>query len=375
MDRRAFLSRAACAGVAAAAIPTALRVLLGFEEAAAEAGRPPFEASWYEKRPNSRIQCFACPLHCLLEDGETCHCYTRQNVGGTLYNRAYGNPAIVRKDPVEKTPLHHFLPGTNVLSVATGGCNLRCLYCQNWRESQSKPDDLKTADVLPSRAAEAAVEQDVATLCFTYTEPVSFLEYARDMAVYGKRHGVRSVMATAAYVEEKPLREVCKVVDAFCVSLKGFSDDFYVKVCGQDMAPVLKSLETIRSEGVWLEILCLLVPTLNDDMTQIRAMSKWVKTTLGPDVPMHFARFVPEYRLKDLPRTPVSTLEDARAVALSEGVKFAYVSNVAPHEGNRTLCPKCGTVLVDRVGFKILANALQKGACPKCKTRIPGVWA
>ncbi len=374
MRRRDLLGGVARAGLAAAAIPPALRLLLDFEQARADGGDRRVEVMDWTPLPGKRVQCFVCPLHCILEDGQVCFCRTRENVGGRCVTNAYGNPCILRTDPIEKTPLNHFLPGSKVLSVATGGCNLRCLYCQNWREAQSEPKDLRNFDLDPGAAVRGAREQDIRTICFTYTEPVSFLEYVRDIAALAKERGVRTVMATAGFVEVKPLREMCRTVSAFAIALKGFDDAYYLKVCGQRMAPVLRALETVRAEGAWLEITTLLVPTLNDDLEKVRAQCRWIRRSLGPDVPLHFARFIPEHRLKELPRTPVSTLEDARKVALDEGLRFVYLSNVAPHEGNRTLCPSCRQVVIDRLGFKLLSSDLKDGACGRCGTKIPGLW-
>ncbi len=376
MHRRGFLAAAARAGLAAAALPAALRVLLDFERALADDGRAaPFPVKHGEHWEDGRVRCLVCPMLCVLEKGEVCFCRTRMNLGGRLVNNAYGNPCIVRTDPVEKTPLNHFLPGRKALSVAIGGCNLRCLYCQNWREAQSEPKDLRNLELPPWKAVQGAVDQEIPLLCFTYTEPVVFSEYVLDIATLGRERGVRSVAATSAYMEPAPLKELCAVVSGFAVALKGFSDDFYRRVCGQRLGPVLKALETVKASGSWLEVTTLVVPTLNDDMAQVKEQCRWHRKALGADTPLHFARFVPEHKLAELPRTPVSTLEDCRKVALDEGLRFVYLSNVAPHEGNRTLCPKCGKVLVDRLGFRILASSLENGACPGCRTRIPGVWA
>ena len=368
LGRRDFL-----AGLAAAAIPPALRVLLDFEEARAASGPCPVRHG--TTLEDGKVQCLVCPMNCILEPGDVCFCRTRMNLAGKLVNNAYGNPCIVRVDPVEKTPLNHFLPGEKALAVATGGCNMRCLYCQNWREAQSEPKDLKNVDLPAEMAAAGAAEQSLKLIAFTYTDPVVFSEYALEIATLGRERGIRSVLATGSYFEPEPLKELAKVVSGFAMAVKGFSPDFYRKVCGQKLSPVLKAVETVKATGAWLEITTLIVPTLNDDLALVKEQCRWHRKALGPDVPLHFARFIPEYRLLELPRTPVSTLEDCRKIALDEGIRFVYLSNVAPHEGNRTPCPKCGKVLVDRLGFKILSSCLDKGACPGCKTRIPGVWA
>jgi pyruvate formate lyase activating enzyme len=377
LRRRALLASLARAGLAAAVAAPAVRALLEFEDACAdsEAGDGGVEVSHWEQLTDKRVQCHVCPFDCVLDDGETCRCRTRQNRGGRLYNNAYANPCIVRTDPIEKTPLNHVLAGEKVLSVATGGCILRCLYCQNWQESQSRPRDLRTVELSPRDAVRGVVEANLRTICFTYTDPVAFSEYARDVSRHAKERGVRTVMATSAFMNPEPFKDLLKSVSAVAVGLKGFDDAYYTKVCGVPLEPVLDALLAAKSAGVWIEITSLVVPSLNDDRKAITAMCRWIRKNMGADVPLHFARFVPEHKLKDLPRTPIPTLEEARDVALAEGLRFVYLSNVAPHEGNRTCCPSCKKVLIDRVGFKVLTNDMKGGACGFCRAKIPGLWA
>ncbi len=370
ITRRAFL------GGLAAAIP-ALEVLEAFAgeiEAEGTEGFREVDARYYERFPTGGVQCKVCPINCRLDPGQTCFCRTRKNHGGRLFSHAYGNPCILTLDPVEKLPLSHFLPGEQTLSLAVGGCNLRCLYCQNWNESQSKPDQLKNLSVSCEQALDGAAKKKVRTLAYTYTEPVAFYEYARDLAVLGKQRGMKNVFATAGYINPDPLRELCQSADAFAVALKGFDRKFYEKVLGSELAPVLKALEVIREEKVWLEIVTLIVPTYNDDEARIREMVAWIRKHLGAQVPLHFGRFVPEYRLKDLPRTPVTTLETFRKIGLDAGLEHVYIFNVSPHEGNHTYCAKCGKVVLQRLGFKTVESHLEKGACGHCKSPLPGVW-
>ncbi len=287
---------------------------------------------------------------------------------------AYGNPCIISLDPIEKLPLHHFLPGARTLSLATAGCNLRCLYCQNWQQSQVRPDQLRNFNLPPAEAVRKAKEQNIPVIAYTYTEPVVFWEYVMDISEQAKAEGLKNVVATALFMTREPLREWCKVTDAFAVALKGFNDEFYQKVVGAPLKPVLDALVTVKSEGVWLELVTLIVPTLNDDMKQIREMCLWIRRHLGPQVPLHFGRFVPEYKLRNLPRTPVPTLEQCRAIALDVGLQFVYLFNVAPHDANHTYCPKCHKAVVRRLGFKVTHNGLQRGVCPQCRTRLPGLW-
>ncbi|MBU0639135.1 MAG: AmmeMemoRadiSam system radical SAM enzyme [Planctomycetes bacterium] len=351
---------------------------LGAGPHAAWAGQEPEwkrEIDFYTQLPDRKIQCFVCPLHCVLEDGETCFCRTRTNVGGKLYTRAYDNPCILRVDAVEKLPLNHFRPASQTLTIGVGGCNLRCIYCQNWQQSQALPDQLKTYDLTVRQAVEAARKKKIDTIAFSYTEPIAFLEYARDIAELAQRRRLKVVVATAAFAEPEPLFDFAQHVDAFVVSLKGFDEEFYHRALGVKLAPVLAAIKALKEQTTcWLELINLIVPTYNDDLTKIAEMTKWIHGELGGDVPLHFSRFVPTYKLKNLSRTPVQTLEAAVAIARDTGLRYVYTSNIAPHDDTNTYCAKCGTPVIQRLGFKILENTLKRGRCPKCRAELPGVW-
>lgn len=333
------------------------------------------EVRYYDKLPDKKIQCHVCPLNCTLKPSETCFCRTRTNHAGTLYNHAYNCPCVLNVDPIEKTPLHHFLPGSKALAIGLAGCNMRCLYCQNWQVSQDQPVNTLNMKLTAADAVARLTSQSLPVLAFTYTEPVSYLEYALETATAVRTAGGKAIMASGAFVSAEPLREMCKQLDGMALALKGFSEEFYLKVCGVKFEPILKALETAKASGRWLELTTLVVPTYNDAPKDIREMCRWVVKNLGPDVPLHFGRFVPEYKLRKLPQTPVRTLEECRDIALGEGIHFVYISNVAPHEGNHTYCPGCKRVLIRRVGLRILENHLQRGSCPGCRRAIPGVWA
>jgi len=252
---------------------------------------------------------------------------------------------------------------------------LRCLYCQNWQQSQVQPNDIKTFTLSADEAVYAAVKKNIPTIAFAYTEPVVFMEYAKDIAVLAKSKGLKVVVSTAAYVDPEPLIDFAKYVDAFVVGLKGFDDEVYHRITGVKLEPIKTALETIKTKTKsWLEIVNLVVPGYNDSTKSISRMSKWIAGTLGKDVPVHFARFVPIYKLRDLPRTPISTLETAISTARKAGLKYVYSSNVAPHDDNHTTCSRCGTTLIKRLGFKVLDDKTKKGACPKCRRKLPGVW-
>ena len=333
------------------------------------------EVDFYDSLPDKQIQCFVCPLDCVLEDGETCFCRTRTNVGGKLYTRAYENPCILRSDPIEKLPLSQFRPGSRTLTIGVGGCNVRCLYCQNWQQSQKKPDELKTFKLTPAEAVAAAKKKKIDTIAFSYTEPVAFLEYARDIAVLAKRAKLKVVVATAAFVQPEPLLDFAKYVDAFSVALKGFDEDFYYHALGITLEPVLTAIEKLKKETkCWLELVNLVVPTYNDDHEGIGRMTDWIHEHLGDEVPLHFGRFVPMYKLRNLPKTPVETLEAAVRIARKSGLKYVYTSNIAPHDSNNTFCAACGTRAIERLGFKIIENRMRAGRCPKCRKQLPGIW-
>ena len=374
LDRRTFLARLGRLGGGAC---LACGVAGAFSRGvlAAPPGQYAREVDHYEKLPGGKVQCLVCPRHCLLADGEGGFCRARINVKGRHFNRAYNNPCILKVDPIEKLPLNHFLPGSQTLTIAAGGCNVRCLYCQNWQQSQKSPDELQTFELSPTDAVASAGKKEIDTIAFGYTEPVAFLEYAKDIAIEAKKAGLRVVAASSAFVEPAPLLEFAEYVDAFVLSLKGFDDEFYHRVVAARLGPVLRSIETIKKEtNCWLELVNLVVPTYNDDLQKIGQMAGWIHDHVGDDVPLHFERFTPMYRLKNLPRTPVPTLEAACDAARKEGLRYVYTSNIAPHEGTNTVCAKCGTPVIERLGFKILKNKLRRGICAKCRNKLPGVW-
>jgi pyruvate formate lyase activating enzyme len=333
------------------------------------------QIEYYERLADKKVQCFVCPLHCILADGQTCPCRTRTNVDGTLYTRAYNNPCIIRVDPIEKMPLLHFRPGSKTLTIAIGGCNLRCLYCQNWEQSQKMPDELKTFELSAVDAVAEAKKKKLDTIAFNYTETVAFLEYAKDVAEAAKKARLKVVVGTSAFVEPRPLLDFARHVDAFVISLKGFDEEFYHRISGVSLDAVLASIKTIKKETkCWLELINVVVPTYNDNPDTIEAMSKWIRQSLGVNVPLHFARFVPMYKLANLPQTPVQTLEAACDIGRKTGLRFVYTSNISPHPGNSTTCPDCRQPLIHRLGFKVLDNTMNKGTCPKCHKRLPGIW-
>jgi pyruvate formate lyase activating enzyme len=320
------------------------------------------------------VQCNLCPHRCIIADGERGHCRVRENRGGRLYSVVYGNPCAVHVDPIEKKPLFHFLPTAAAFSLATAGCNLRCLYCQNWAISQVPPEETQNADLPPEGVVRYAQEYDAPVIAYTYSEPIVFYEYMLATARLAREQGVRNVVISAGFITSEPLRELCAAVDAIKIDLKGYDEDFYREVCDAELGSVLEAIRTIHESGTHLEIVNLVVPTLNDSLDQLRALARWVAQDLSPDVPLHFTRFHPQYKLTNLPPTPVETLERAWEIALEEGVRFVYVGNVPGHPGNHTYCPACGQSIVVRQGFAVLEYHLDGGTCAYCGEPIPGVW-
>lgn len=324
-------------------------------------------------KKSNKVQCELCPHRCILAPGERGECRARENIAGELTTLVYGRPCAVHIDPMEKKPLFHFLPGSPVFSVATAGCNLRCRFCQNWQISQRPPEETQNYDLPPAKLVDAAKKNDCHAIAYTYSEPIIFYEYMYDTSVLAHQKGMKNVMVTAGYINEKPLLELCPVIDAANVDLKGDAD-YYQEVCMGTVEPVLRTLEIMRRQGVWLEITNLVVPTLNDQPEKIKWLAEWIFDHLGPDVPLHFSRFHPTYKLRNLPPTPVETLKGARKIAREIGLNYVYVGNIPGLEGESTFCPGCGKVIIKRIGYQILENNLRDGKCRFCGRTIPGIW-
>ncbi len=320
------------------------------------------------------VRCNLCPHHCIIADGERGTCRVRENRGGKLYSMVYGNPCTVNIDPIEKKPFYHYLPTAPAFSLATAGCNLRCLYCQNWIISQVPPEDTQNYDFLPEVLVQMAIGSNAPVIAYTYSEPIIFYEYMLETAKIAREAGLRNAVISAGYINHEPLRELCALVDAIKIDLKGYDENFYREVCEGELAPVLQTLETIAESDTHLEIVNLVVPSLNDSMEQLKALSRWVARDLSPDIPLHFSRFHPDYKLVNLPPTPTETLDQARQIALDEGVRYVYVGNVPGHPGDNTYCPFCEETLITRLGFSVLEYHLFDGVCEYCGTPIPGVW-
>ncbi len=333
------------------------------------------KALYWKKIDSSRVQCLLCPRKCILKVGQRGVCGVRINKNGILYTLGYGNPVAVHVDPIEKKPFFHVFPGAKTLSLAVAGCNMRCKFCQNWLISQSKPDETQNYFLTPERIVDLAIKYKCEFIVFTYTEPTVFYEYMLDIAKLAKQKGLKTAMHTCGYINPEPLKRLLKYLDAVNVDLKGFNKEFYLKMGAYaELKPVLRTLKIIKDSGVWLEITNLIIPGQNDSPQEIEAMCKWIKENLGVEVPLHFSRFFPAYRLKNLPPTPVETLKMAWRIAKSVGLKYVYIGNLVGNPAESTYCPKCSKILIERVGYKILKNNIIKGKCKFCGKKIPGVW-
>ena len=320
------------------------------------------------------VQCELCPTECVLENYQVGGCRTRINKDGALYSLVYGKPCAVAVDPIEKKPFFHFLPATRAFSIATAGCVLGCKFCQNWQISQANPEDVDVHDLPPADVVRQAAFYGCRSITYTYTEPTVFYEYMLDTAVIARQFGIRNTMHSCGYINEKPLRRLAKLLDGADIDLKAFTEDFYSRICGGRLKPVLDALVVLKEEKVWLEITNLVIPTLNDDPKKIRDMCGWIVKNLGPDVPIHFSRFFPYYKLKDLPPTPLETLKDARKAAQDAGMRYAYIGNIRT-DGENTYCHRCRKLLIERMGYHVQQINITGGKCRYCGTPIPGVWS
>lgn len=368
ITRRRFLELAGC-GLAAGG----LSLRAGESPDAAPPADP--EALFYAPLPEARVQCRLCPRQCVIDDHRHGFCGVRENQGGRLVTRVYGRPCAIHVDPIEKKPLFHVFPGEQAFSLATVGCNIHCTFCQNWDISQARPETVATAYRSPASIARAARDSGARVLAYTYSEPTIFYEYMADCARAGQEAGLHSVMISNGFIQAEPQIALLPLLKAVKIDLKAFTEKFYADICEGSLAPVLESLQRIRRQGTWLEVVVLLIPTLNDGSDEIKRLSDWVVRELGPDVPLHFTRFHPTYRLRHLPPTPPETLLRARLLAMEAGCHFVYTGNVPGLEGQDTLCPACRKTVIRRYGYRIRENRIVKGQCEFCRAPIPGVWA
>jgi pyruvate formate lyase activating enzyme len=333
------------------------------------------EAMFWEKTSDGGIKCLLCPRGCEVTDDERGYCGVRENQGGRYQTLVYGTLCSANVDPIEKKPLFHYQPGSQAFSIATAGCNMECKFCQNWQISQYRPEQVESVVTEPRRLVEACQARKCPTIAYTYSEPVVFYEYVHDTAALGREHGLGSVMISNGYIQEKPLRQLCRHLTGVKIDFKAFTDKFYQEMCAGQLKPVLSTLETLKDIGIWFELVMLVVPTLNDSPDEMKQMCDWIAKHLGPDVPLHLTRFHPTYRVTNLPQTPVQTLERCRQIALDAGLHYVYAGNVPMHPGENTYCHGCKNELIRRIGYEVASNQIRDGKCPKCGTTIPGVWS
>ena len=331
------------------------------------------EALYYVTTPKG-LKCQLCPNNCIIKEGEESDCRTRINKNGILECIAYGNPCAVHIDPVEKKPLYHFLPSSKTLSIATAGCNLACLNCQNWEISQTSPAKTRNYKLMPEDVVKKCLENDCLSIAYTYSDPVVFYEYVLDTAKIARQEHIKNIIVSAGYIYEKPLREWCNYIDAANIDLKSFSNDIYEMLSAGTLEPVLNTLRILKEEEVWLEITNLIVPSWTDDLDMIKKMCDWLYDNEFENTPLHFSRFFPHYKLTDLPPTPVEILLKAKQIAKESGLNFVYIGN-APETGSCiTNCPNCNTILIERIGYSIQQMKLSNNCCPECGIFIHGIW-
>lgn len=343
------------------------------EEVVANAEKNLFPAKYSESGPGGIVRCGLCPMKCMLSKGQVGPCKARTNKDGKLYSMVYGQIAAAHLDPIEKKPFFHVLPGSKAFSIATTGCNLRCKFCQNWQISQIFPWEMKPFYAKPEDVVDAALRSGAKSIAYTYNEPTVYIEYIMDIARLAREKGLKNIIVSAGYINPEPLKDLLKYVDAVKIDFKGFSEEFYEDMTSGSLAPVLEAMRIIKSSGVWLEIVNLVIPTHNDSEDEIRGLILWIKDNLGPDVPLHLTRFHPDYKMQNLPPTPVKTLKDARRMALDLGLHYVYTGNISDQGDESTYCLRSKEKVIERNGFFVVSNKLKNGKCPDGET-IPGLW-
>jgi len=332
------------------------------------------EALFYQKFDGKIAQCQLCPRRCVIPESRRGYCGVRENRGGSLYTLVYAKLAAIHIDPIEKKPLFHFFPSSLAYSIATAGCNLKCKFCQNWELSQSLPEEVEYRYLEPVELISRVKESGAPTIAYTYSEPTIFYEYMLETAKLARKEGIKNIMHSNGYINEAPLRELAKYLDAANIDLKGFSDEYYAKLTQGRLEPVLNSLKVLKEEGVHIEITTLLLSGFNDDEATLRKMCLWIKDNLGADTPLHFSRFFPMYKLTSLNPTPIESLERSRKIAIDCGLNYVYIGNISPNPAENTYCPACKKIVIERRGYFIVQNNLKEGRCKFCGKKIAGIW-
>jgi pyruvate formate lyase activating enzyme len=388
LDRRQFIwAAAACVGAAATcragwrlfapddSASTDIRGTITQHDAPSAPWRWATPARHIHPLGDGVILCTLCPNRCRLAPGDRSVCRSRVNIGGTLYSLAYGSACSANIDPVEKKPLFHFLPGSRAFSIAAAGCNFRCLNCQNWEISQTRPEDVRHMELFPRQVVDTAAAGGSPSIAYTYSEPTTFFEYMIDTARIARARGIKNLWISNGFINPEPLKELCAVLDGANVNLKSISDDIYRTLNGGRLQPVLDTFITLHRQGVHFEMTHLVVPGYGDRDELIRRMCGWILANLGPGHPLHLLRFFPRYRLDRLAPTPVETLVRFRELALAEGIHYVYLGNVPGDVGCHTFCHGCGQQLIERQGYNVIVRGLVGGKCRHCGAVIPGVWS
>ena len=334
------------------------------------------KAYLFEKLKDQTVRCVLCNHHCIIADGKRGLCNVRENRSGTLVSLVYDKIIATHCDPIEKKPLFHFLPGSRSYSVATVGCNFRCLFCQNADIAQMPADHnrIMGSSMSPDQIVNDALESHSSSISYTYTEPTVYFELAVDTARLAVSNGLKNVFVSNGYMSTQCLEYISPDLHAANVDLKSFNNQFYKEQCGAKLEPVLKTLETMKSMGVWLEVTTLLIPGLNDSVQELKALAGFL-ADLDPNIPWHISRFHPTYRLTELPSTPADRIHRAKNIGYDSGLNYVYTGNIPGDAGEKTFCHHCGVLLVDRFGFAVQQNIMKDGCCPECGVAIPGVWA
>lgn len=331
------------------------------------------KALFWEKRKGKTVQCTLCPKMCIIKEGARGDCKVRENKGGELYSLVYGKPCAVSVDPIEKKPLFHFLPGSRAFSIGTAGCNLHCKFCQNWSTSQANPEDVLSEEISPEKIVEMALDNNCKSIAYTYNEPVIYYEYVLETAKLARKRGLKNVVVCSGFINQEPLKDWCRYIDAANIDLKFFDDKLYRKVTTGWLEPVLDALKILQKNKVWLEITNLIIPGLNDSPEKIKDMCSWINKNLGSEVPLHFSAFYPCYKMKDIPPTHPETVLKARSIALDEGIRYVYSGNIVSEKEENTYCPDCKRLLVERKGFCVIQTEIKKDKC-RCGKSIQGIW-
>ncbi len=332
------------------------------------------KALFWKALKNKSVQCELCPHYCVIKNNDVGKCHVRKNIDGRLISLVYAKPCSFNLDPVEKKPLYHFFPGQQAMSIATAGCNFSCKHCQNFEISQNGIENARSFNLSPEEAVKKTKEANCKIIAYTYTEPTIFYEYVYDIAKLAKKNKIKNVLVSNGFINQKPLLKLIPFIDAANIDLKSIDDEFYAKICGARVQPVLETLKTLKKKKVWIEITNLIIPTLNDNKSHIRSLVLWIKKNLGKDIPIHFSAFYPTYQLMNLPQTSSTILREARKIAIDLGMKYAYTGNLPDEEGNTTFCPKCKKPVIARRGYSIVSYNLSNGKCKFCKEKIAGYW-